>query len=237
MTTSPETTVLRGQSANRIPLARVDTELRTSRYLQGSKTDPRLLDPDLERAFSEASELVRAAAQAEGFAAGYANGRTKAASEVRSELESELTALRQAGAQREAAVSSLLSSLAQALNDLETRLAPTYDQVADKLGTAAFQIVEAIFGRELALSKELALDAVRRACAAAPRSADLILWLNPDDALGLENIDLSAILGRPVRLLTDPMLRSGDARAESGATRIDARLATALGRVRELLEA
>ena len=237
MTTSPETTVLRGQSADRVPRARVDTELRTSHYLRGSKSDPRLLDPDLERAFGEASQIVRAAAQAEGFAAGYADGRTRAAAEVRSELEFELAALAEAESRREASHSTLFASLTKVLNELEARIVPTYEEVADQLGAAAYRIVETIMGRELVLSKDLVLDAARRACAIAPRGADLTLWLSAADASSIESVDLASIIGRPVRLLVDSSLNSGDARAESGATRIDARLATALTRVKEMLEA
>ncbi len=236
MSMSPETTVLRGLNAERAPRARVDAELRTSRYLRGAKSDPRLLDPGLERAFDEATEVVLEAARAEGFAAGYANGRTQAAAEVRAELEGELALMREAEANRESRTAVLLTSLGRAVTELEERLVPTYDEAADRLGHAAYLLVEAMLGRELVLSRDLALDAVRRTCATAPRGADLTIWLNPADIETLQGADLISLVGRPVRLLTDSTLAHGDAIAESGATRVDARLATALGRVREVLE-
>lgn len=233
---SPETTVLRGQRADSVLRARVDAELRTSRYLQGGKNDPRLLDPDLERAFDEASEIARSAARTEGFAEGYANGRLQAAAEARRELDLEIAAIRESEEHRQAQTSALLASLASAITSFETRVSFTYEQIANSLGPVACQLVETIFGRELTLSTDLALDAVRRAFAAAPKGADVTIWLNPEDAEGLRHLDMEAVLGRPVQLLTNALLGRGDATAESGATRVDARLDTALTRVKEMLE-
>lgn len=236
MSTSPESTVLRGQRAQGALRARVDTELRTSRYLQGAKADPRLFDPDLERAFDEVSELARTAARTEGFADGYASGRTQATLDVRKELEAELAALREADARREASSSALLILLGRIVTELEARVVPTYEEVADHLGPAVYALVETILGRELILSPDLALDAVRRACTAAPRGSNVTVWVNPSDAQMLQQIDLESALGRRVNILIDWSLDHGDALAESGATRVDARLATALARVREMLE-
>jgi flagellar assembly protein FliH len=61
------------------------------------------------------------------------------------------------------------------------------------------------------------------------------MWLNPADVAALDGLDLPALVGRPVKLLADPSLGLGDALAESGASRIDARLTSALARVREVL--
>ncbi|OIQ69023.1 flagellar assembly protein H [mine drainage metagenome] len=191
----------------------------------------------MELAFEEAVELARASAKAEGFAAGYANGRTRAADQVRLELEVELASLRAAELARMDTTTALLTSLGRLVDELESRMVPTYEQVADRLGPAAYSIVEAILGRELNLSKELALDAVRRVCKSAPRGSDFTVWLNPAAIDALDGLDLTSIAGRPMRLLADTSLNNGDALAESGATRVDARLATSLGRVREMLEA
>lgn len=235
MSTSPETKVLRGLLAERAPLARVASELRTSRYLKGAKADPRLFDPDLERAFDELTEVVRANAAAEGFADGYASGRLQAVADVRLELAREVDAVQTLEAERRASTERLLAALGTAIDDLESRILPTYEDVADRLGEVAYTLVEAILGRELALSHELALDAVRRVCATAGSGADFTLWLNPLDLAALAGLDVASIVGRQVELLADSTLAPGDARAESGATRVDARLTSALARVREVL--
>ncbi|HUW78798.1 MAG TPA: FliH/SctL family protein [Candidatus Nanopelagicaceae bacterium] len=235
MSISPETTVLRGTRADLAPLARVDSELRTSRYLTDAKPDARLLDPDLVRALDEATRIARTSAAAEGFAAGYASGRIRAVAETKAELDRELATLRTAEAQRKTGTENLLAALNEAVLRLENRLVPTYDEIGQRLGAVAYSLVESIFGRELELSRELALDAMRRACAAAPRGTALTLWLNPLDIESLETIDLATTLGRPVKVVPDPALNRGDALAEIGATKVDACLTNSLARVREVL--
>jgi flagellar assembly protein FliH len=234
MSICPETTVLRGPIAENAPLAHVNIELRNGRFLIGSKPHL-LLNPDLQRAFDEATAAARAAAAAEGFAAGYANGRVQAVAEAELRLAGELAAVREVEAKRAASVESLLAALGRAVAEFESRAFPTYDAVTEQLGSAAYTLVEAILERELVLSHDLALDAVRRVCAFAPRGADLTMWLNPADVAALDGLDLPALVGRPVKLLADPSLGLGDALAESGASRIDARLTSALARVREVL--
>jgi hypothetical protein len=94
MSICPETTVLRGPIAENAPLAHVNIELRNGRFLIGSKPHL-LLNPDLQRAFDEATAAARAAAAAEGFAAGYANGRVQAVAEAELRLAGELAAVRE----------------------------------------------------------------------------------------------------------------------------------------------
>jgi hypothetical protein len=62
--------ILRGSNAAQVSLARLDADLRRSPYATGGFTDPRLVDPTLEKAFAEAVESARADARAEGLQQG-----------------------------------------------------------------------------------------------------------------------------------------------------------------------
>jgi flagellar assembly protein FliH len=80
-------------------------------------------------------------------------------------------------------------------------------------------------------------DVVRRAAAAAPSGAVVTLQLHPSDAAALTDAhaDLSTAVGRAVEVRADASVPAGSARAAHGATRVDASLAAAVARVREVL--
>jgi flagellar assembly protein FliH len=99
---------------------------------------------------------------------------------------------------------------------------------------AAFTLAEAVVGRELALAVNPGRDAVARALALSPDGVELTLRLNPDDAAVLDADSLPA--GRAVTVIADATLAAGDCVADAGWSHIDARIGTALDRVRAVLE-
>ena len=241
MSSSPEVVrpvaaVLRGTAAASATAARLDGDLRSHRYLRAD-FDPRLLDPTLETAFSAATQQARANAEAEGYAAGYAAGRTAANVDVAAEAAVASARADAVLAQRLAALDQAVTALTTAASSVERRAVATYAEAADHLGPAAYALVEALLGHELETRPETVLDAVRRAASAAPAEGALTVHLNPADAAALLDArpELDAVAGRPVEVRADASVAPGDARAAHGATRVDASLAGALARVREVL--
>ncbi len=230
---------MRGPDAAVIPRARMDVELRRSEYVRDPQADPRLLDPTLERAFALVAEDVRTTAYAEGFTQGYAEGRDRAAQEAAAIEQARDEAVAQAQAAMAERLYSVLTALAAAASQVEQQWIPAYDQAAAELGPTAVTLVEALLGHELSTPVEQVLDAVRRIASVASMNAPLVLRLNPADADTLWEcgVELPEVLGRPVEITPDPAVECGGAVGESGASRIDAQLSTALARLREVLAA
>jgi flagellar assembly protein FliH len=152
----------------------------------------------------------------EGYEAGAARGRAEAAAEWGSRLAAVVTA-------GDAAIAESLSGLRAVA-----------DATAQRVARVAFELAEAIVGRELALSTSPGRDAIVRALAVAPEEVELQLHLHPDDAAALGAGDLPA--GRPITIVADPTIGVGDCVARAGATTVDARVRPALERVRAVLE-
>lgn len=184
---------------------------------------------------SQTAAAVREAARSEGYAAGWAQG----AKAVRATLLQHAAQAEQAGArveeERAAQLRSAVSALTNAADSLDRRSAAVTSDIETSLVQAAFDIAQVILARELHVATEPGMDAVRRALAVAPTGDAVRVRLNPHDAstLAAENITLS---GRDVQLLPDPSIARGDALAECGATRIDASVAAAVQRVKQVLE-
>jgi flagellar assembly protein FliH len=158
---------------------------------------------------------------AEGRTAGYAAGRgsavADAVAQVRGEVESALVAL-------DAAAAELAGTEAVALADIESTVVDL-----------ALSIAQAVLQRELSVVSDPGAEALGRALALAPDHGDLVAHLNPADLDSLGDLaDLAP--GRSIRLVSDPGVGRGGALVEAGAARLDARLETALERVREVLD-
>jgi flagellar assembly protein FliH len=178
------------------------------------------LDP---RRIEEAVAEGRAAGFEAGFAAGQAAGR-----QAIEAAHAELTA---AHAARLAAV---VQGSETAIADALSGVGAVADAAARVTAGAAFAVAEAIVGRELVLARDPGRDAVARALALAPEGVDLTLRLNPEDAAALAIDQLPA--GRAVTVVADPAVARGDCLAETGWTRVDARIGSALERVRMVLD-
>ena len=229
----PETRLLDADATHVRP-ARFDTHLRTSTLLETPYSDPRVVDPGLERIIDDAAERAAHAGREEGFAQGYAEGvvlgRAEAATQAAEQRRADEAALEDALGR----LAVLGRSLAAAADSIEQRAVPTYEQVGPELGTLVVDLVEALLGRELRDDPAPFVDAVRRAVSRAPHGAPVAISLNPDDLRTARElrVDLQQAAGRSVDVVGDASVARGGAVADSGARRIDACLQPALDRLR-----
>jgi flagellar assembly protein FliH len=166
-------------------------------------------------------------AVAEGRAAGYAAGQESARLALQSAREDLL-------ADYEARLAAVVRSSEAAVADALSGVEAVADAAARVTAGAAFAVAEAIVGRELVLATEPGRDAVARALALAPERVELTLHLHPDDAAALATDQLPA--GRSITVVADPSVDVGDCVADAGWARVDARISTALERVRAVLD-
>lgn len=165
--------------------------------------------------------------RAAGFDAGFRAGHLAGLEAARAEQD-------QVTADHRARLASVLSSADSAVADALTRIGEAMETGARATVRAAFAIAEAVVGRELAIAADPGRDAVARALALAPDGVEVSLHLHPQDAASLVDDDL--LPRRGVTVVADPTLRPGDCVGTAGWTTIDARIGTALDRVRAVLE-
>lgn len=152
-------------------------------------------------------EALEQQARDEGRAAGLAEGRALAQQELR---------------QRIAQLDAVCEAAARPLQIFD-------EQVARELARLAMVAAGRVVARELQLSPELVVRAVRAAADALPAAArELRVHLHPQDLVLLQELGAAE---RHWQLLADPVLVRGDCRLESGHSRLDARVETRLAAV------
>lgn len=218
----------------------------------------------LERQADLAAEAAArvARAEAQGHATGYTRGLRRAERELevrRAELEARhverLTRLDEQVAARVAALDA-------ARRALDARVAPVVDEAEQALVALALDLAEAVLGRVVRDDpRAAALAAVDRATGGVDPALVVALRLHPDDA-DLVRDALGGDAGAPspvaaggatpvdpagagggagapdasgTVVLGDPTLARGDAEADLPVGHVDARLATAVARVRAAL--
>ncbi len=187
-----------------------------------------LLDLDLAPAGLARLDPCRIdAAVTEGHAAGYAAGFDAGRAAALAEQAS-LTAA------YERRLSGVIQASEHAVTEAMSGLTAVADAAARVTAGAAFAIAEAIVGRELQLAEHPGRDAVARALALTPDGVEVTLRLNPQDAATLVSSDLPA--GRTINVVADAGVDRGDCKAEAGWTSVDARISSALARVRAVLD-
>ncbi|GAA4158432.1 hypothetical protein GCM10022286_11300 [Gryllotalpicola daejeonensis] len=178
-----------------------------------------------------AAAAVRRDAELRGYAAGYAAGARRAErmlEERRAAMEAADRKLREAAA---AAQRARDARLEQVIAALEARLEPTIESVRGALLAGAVELAEALLGRELADDELSARAIAQRVIAADPERAVTRVRVNPAEAS-----DVALMLtGRSVDVVGDPELARGDAIAELPDGLLDARITTAIARVRRAL--
>jgi flagellar assembly protein FliH len=212
--------VLRGDGARQVAAASFDVDLRTAVPAPGGLSD-----------------AARAAAHATGYADGWAKGQRAARLAARAAADRAAAAERAAEQARTAALERAVAAVGRAAAALAAREAQALAEVQDVVLAAAVDVAEAILGHELSHAPDGPLAAVRRALSATPDGGPVTVRLHPDDHAALVGADGSAyaVEGRTVSLVPDPALDPGDAVATSGASTVDATLAAAVARVREVL--
>lgn len=174
---------------------------------------------------------ARRAAESAGYAAGWAHGiqaaRLAGSAEARA---AQARAAEEAQAARGRAEQAI-AALTAAADDFARRSAPALAEVEDLILSAAYTIAEAVVGATVRDDPARGTAAVSRALAALPPGpGPVTVRLHPADLAALD-----VAVPDDVTLVPDGTLAPGDATATSAATAVDARIASALGRVREAL--
>lgn len=229
---SLEPRVLRDATRETVSAPTMGGELRTGQWTRLGSSGV-LGDATTEGTLHGLAERSRRAASARGYAIGWAEGRR--AGEARSRIEGEEAArLRaEAEARREREHQVTLRALEAAAREVRESLAVACSALERHVVEAALQIAEAVIGRELAVAADPGADAVRRALTILPHDAEtFVLRLNPADRAVL---DPAVLTGHTVTVVDDPTVPSGDAVVETDTTVVDASVAAAVARVREVL--
>jgi flagellar assembly protein FliH len=229
------TAILRGSVATRVTPARIDADLRTSPYITSGFADARLVDPNLAKAFEDAVAAAGARARDEGFARGYAEGTEAAGRESAAVLDRELALVRENDEARNAAVGRALSVLEEAAQAFVSRQVVALHEFDEFLLGAALDLATTLLGRELEAADAPVRDAVRRALSVLPADLRVTVVVHPLDLAALGDLDAVAG-GRSVRIISDPGVEPGSCVADAGATHVEASLAAALDRVRQVIE-
>jgi flagellar assembly protein FliH len=185
---------------------------------------PSLHDPERERI--EAESRIR------GHAAGYAAGLREAAGVAAAAAERAETERRDTARDAAARLAHAVQVLESAASALTRSALPVIASVEETLCAAALELAEAVIGYELADGANSARSVVARAIASAPPFPVHTVRLHPAD---LARVRAAGACPAGVDLAADPALAPGDAVAEYADGFLDARISTALARVRAAL--
>ncbi|WP_183044497.1 FliH/SctL family protein [Pseudarthrobacter phenanthrenivorans] len=170
-----------------------------------------------------------------GHAAGYTAGlRAAEAERVRrlEELEADFAARREQQQREARHLAGLLQSAVAALN---AHTVPTIAAAEETLVAAAVELAEAILGYELADRSKAACAALDRALSGSKGLDVVAIRMNPEDLALLANAGMASDSGTAVELTPDPSLNPGDAVAELPQGFLDAKIGSALARVKNAL--
>lgn len=212
----PRTRVLRGAAAAAIRGVSMDADLSLLRPFNASVVT------SAEQA-EENARALRQEASRVGYEDGYAAGLAAAADEMRAQAAA-------AAARHDAAVVALELAAAELARHQQVVVADVEGRITD----VAVEIAEAILAREVASCDAPVRDAVTRALNLAPPRVDAIARVHPDDAVVLAELEQIAT-DRTVTVIADGSVERGGCVLEVGPCRIDAQIAPALQRVREVL--
>jgi flagellar assembly protein FliH len=215
---SGEAQILRGAGTSGLAAASFDVDLRSTRPVPSTLV-----------------RQARDAARTAGYADGWAQGQRAVKMAAQATADQTAAAERAGAQQRAAAAERAVAALLKAAAGLDARRGPALAEVQDAVLAAAVEVAEAILGYEVSRAEDSGLAAARRALAVVPEGGPVTVRLNPDDHRTLAAAGGTAVDGREISLRADAALAPGDAVAEYGVTTVDATLAGAIARVREVL--
>lgn len=206
MTTAPKVRVLRGVT---VKAADLDT-------VRASGARALVVDP----------ELVRAATE-DGYDAGYQAG-------FDAGLADSARAIDTRERQRSAAVADVIERLNAASERIAQEHTGVLTEIESRIIDLACALAETIVGHELSASTNPGRDALVRALQFAPETGHVHVRMHPGDAELLG--DVASTLGRrSLTVTSDSTLTTGDCIVDIDSTRIDARIAPALARIKDVL--
>jgi flagellar assembly protein FliH len=126
---------------------------------------------------------------------------------------------------------ALIAAAAAARSQREAALIQAQHEAVE----LAFELAEALLGREVSLNPSLSIEAVKRALALVPQGEDLVVRLHPDDAVTPEQLQ-ALVIDASVKVVVDPEVEAGGCVVEAGPCRIDAQIGPALARARALID-
>ena len=179
-------------------------------------------------------------ARAVGYAQGWAQGLREAA--AGQAVQAERARLeRVAAVEHQAAqVGSAVQAVLRAADQVRQTVIEVTDELSDRMLAAAVELAAVLLGQQLADPRTSATAALRRVLEQVPDDQPVTIRLSQQDydtltgPTATELIAAVAATGHGrISLECDPSLAPGDALARSAATTIDARLTTALARLRE----
>ncbi|WP_114590611.1 FliH/SctL family protein [Euzebya pacifica] len=188
---------------------------------------PAMSDPRRPRGMAQVDaatlDALRDKAQQEGWQAGYDAGLVAGQQDA-------LDRAAETEQRHRAALDALLGAVA----DLREREVASLEHVADQTALLALRIAEIVLEREITSAADPGRDAICRAIELVPEEGDVRIRMNPADIQAMGPVD-DLLPGRGVELIADPAVTSGGCVVNVDATRIDAQIPTALGRVAEVL--
>ena len=173
-------------------------------------------------------EVVQLATD-DGYRVGYQAGFDAA-------LEDAAAAIDSRELQRGNALNEVLETLSIAAMRIEEEHHEIVEEMQRQVIALAVEIAETLVGHEIAVATNVGLDALTRALQLAPTAKVVRAQLHPDDFATLTaSHEWERFADQGVSVLENPNLQRGDCIVDADATRIDARLAPALARVRETI--
>jgi len=161
-----------------------------------------------------------ASARASGYQEGFAAGLADAATGDEAALAARASRLSDA----------LIASAASARSHRAEAVALAEQEAVE----LAFELAEALLGREISLNPSLSLEAVKRAVALVPQGEDLVVRLHPGDVITPEELQ-ALVADTSVKVVHDPDVEIGGCVVEAGPCRIDAQIGSAMERARTLI--
>lgn len=189
---------------------------------------------------AELVDQARDAARSVGYAQGWSQGHREAAEKLAASLAAAEAERAAQAAVRAERLDSALQAVQAAASRLDQTVVQLTDEISDKILAAAVELARALLGQQLREPEVAASAALARVLGQAPDNEPITVWLSSQDFQSLTGdggaeliAELDATVAGRINFECDPALAIGDATARSAATSIDARLSTAIARLRE----